>query len=266
MLIAKGLMKRVVHRDSVPLFWSKSNNWGDALNPYLVEHIAGKKARYEHARFTLKYQMIGSILQRADGSTIVWGSGLISADAIFPEAPRSILAVRGERTLDRVATYVRGSFEPAIGDPALLLPRYYIPKTQSCKKYRLGIVPHYSDWTNPWIREYGSSSAVLLIDVHQPIESFVNQLVSCEAILSSSLHGLICADAYRIPRARLVLNDEIIGKDFKFEDHQSCLDRPAASTLRPSPRQTPDEFIAACETYEVRCDLDRLLALCPFAR
>ena len=265
-LWVKGLVKRVAYRDKVPLFWSKSNNWGDALNPYLVERIAGRGPRFEQAEFTLKYQMIGSILQRADSSTIVWGSGLISADAIFSKTPKSILAVRGAKTLDRVTAHLNGDLEPAIGDPALLLPRYYVPECPGNKEYRLGIIPHLTDRTNPWIRECSSTGGVLLIDIEQPIESFVNQVNSCEAILSSSLHGLICADAYEIPRARLVLNDEIVGKDFKFEDHQSCLDRSAPPPLRPSRGQAPAEFLAACETYEMRCDLDRLLALCPFAR
>jgi pyruvyltransferase len=262
----KGLLKRAVFTDTVPLFWSKSKNWGDALNPYLVKRIAGREARYEQARFTLKYQMIGSVLQRADCSTIVWGSGLISEDVMFAEPPRAILAVRGKKTLDRVAGHLSSDFEPAIGDPALLLPRYYIPDLEPKKSFRLGIVPHLTDRANPWVTRYKACSDVIVIDIEQSIEGFVNQVQSCEFLLSSSLHGLICADAYGIPRARIVLNDQIIGKDFKFDDHQSCLDRPAPPPLRPSLGQAPEEFVAACESYEVRCDLDRLLALCPFVR
>lgn len=46
-------------------------------------------------------------------------------------------------------------------------------------------------------------------------------MLSCKCILSSSLHGLIFADALGIPNRRIVLSDEIIGGDLKFDDYYS---------------------------------------------
>jgi pyruvyltransferase len=40
-------------------------------------------------------------------------------------------------------------------------------------------------------------------------------------ILSSSLHGLILADAYEIPNKRLVIGNRLLGSDFKFMDYYS---------------------------------------------
>lgn len=59
-----------------------------------------------------------------------------------------------------------------------------------------------------------------IIDPRLPIEDFVNQLCSCEYIFSSSLHGLIIADAYNIPNKRAIFGNKLIGGDFKFNDYE----------------------------------------------
>ena len=53
------------------------------------------------------------------------------------------------------------------------------------------------------------------------IEEFVNDVCRCEKIYSSSLHGIVCANAYGIPVERIKLGDKMIGGDFKFNDYQS---------------------------------------------
>ena len=59
-----------------------------------------------------------------------------------------------------------------------------------------------------------------MIDPRLPIEQFVDELVSCEMIFSSSLHGLIIADAYNIPNRRVIFGNKLIGGDFKFNDYE----------------------------------------------
>ena len=43
--------------------------------------------------------------------------------------------------------------------------------------------------------------------------------------MSSSLHGLIAADAYGIPNARINLTGRLVGGDFKFEDYALSVNR-----------------------------------------
>ena len=44
-------------------------------------------------------------------------------------------------------------------------------------------------------------------------------MLEVENVISSSLHGLIIADAYGIPNARVNISNKLIGGDFKFKDY-----------------------------------------------
>ena len=112
----------------------------------------------------------------------------------------------------------QGLFCPAVyGDPALLYPRYYAPSVK--KEYDLGIVPHYIDQGIPWLNRAAPDANVLIIDVLGGIQAFVDQLCRCRFIASSSLHGLIAADAYGIPFTWISLSNRVIGGGFKFQDY-----------------------------------------------
>ena len=55
----------------------------------------------------------------------------------------------------------------------------------------------------------------------QEIENFINELCSCEKIFSSSLHGVIVAQAYGVPAQWITVKNTPIHQDqnFKFEDY-----------------------------------------------
>ena len=118
----------------------------------------------------------------------------------------------------------------AFGDPGLLadslLPNY----SEIQKKYSLGIVCHYKDAT-PEIMSLISKKFVdvKFIDIFSEPFEFMKKINSCELVLSSSLHGLVTADAFGIPNAWLKLSDTLKGGNFKFEDYYSTFD------IYPSP-------------------------------
>jgi hypothetical protein len=62
-----------------------------------------------------------------------------------------------------------------------------------------------------------------VIDVRREPEAVFRDVAACESILSSSLHGLITADSFRIPSAWAGLSDKVIGDGFKFRDYFSSL-------------------------------------------
>ena len=129
--------------------------------------------------------------------------------------PRRILAVRGP--LSRELCLRNGVDCPAIhGDPALLMPAVYRPAGRI--RHGLGIIPHYVDQDTAFIARC-RAAGLTVINVSAEIESFVNQVVGCAGILSSSLHGLICADAYGVPSRWIRISDRVLGDGFKFRDY-----------------------------------------------
>ncbi len=258
---AKRFGKTIIFRSFVPCLWSKSENWGDALTPHLVKLISGKPARYDENPFCWKYFVIGSIIHRADRYSIVWGSGMIASDALPAARPRAIRAVRGPLTREKLVQ--AGITCPAVfGDPALLLPRYFNPPRKM--KWKLGVIPHYTDQNHPWIEAIKKEEGVNVINIQAGIEGFVHEVLSCESILSSSLHGLICSDAYGIPNRRIVLHDELIGGDFKFHDYYAAMNVLPEASIRPKFGECASDLIPAITRCSHILDLDLLLEACPF--
>ena len=70
---------------------------------------------------------------------------------------------------------------------------------------------------------YGSD--VLVIDVQRGPKEVVEDILSCELVLSSSLHGIITAHAYGIPAVWLELSGRLVGGGYKFHDYYSSFDR-----------------------------------------
>lgn len=151
------------------------------------------------------------------------------------------------------------------GDPALLLPLYFDPKVDM--DYIVGVIPHHADRENPWFQSLKNIENALVIDVGEPIEVFVKKVKSCKVIISSSLHGLAVADAYRKPSVWIRVSDNLIGADFKFLDYYSAhgvkrkaLDLRGKATIRLS------EVASAAVNINSRFDAEALLAACPFSR
>ncbi|MDD6490509.1 MAG: polysaccharide pyruvyl transferase family protein, partial [Clostridia bacterium] len=63
----------------------------------------------------------------------------------------------------------------------------------------------------------------------------IEEIASCEFIYSSSLHGLILADGFRIPNMRVYFSSAPRGGTFKFDDYYSAygLQNPPQTILKP---------------------------------
>lgn len=187
------------------------SNWGDDLNEYLIEKVSGRKVViYPYS--TQKHVLgIGSILHRARDNSVVWGSGFISANS-DNDKKLDVKLLRGPKTAEKLNW--NGS---EFGDPGVCVRKFYYPEIK--KKYRYGLIPHHVDKSNELVSKWTSRDDTLFIDIQQDIEPFIDQLLSCENIISSSLHGLIASDSYSIPNVHVVFSDKLLGGKFKFDDY-----------------------------------------------
>ena len=239
-----------MHTDNfVRAFWYMSNNFGDNLNYDVIKYISGREPVCTFNRQEEHYIVCGSILTEAKDNTTVWGAGFgNSYDSIKSDA--KVITVRGhlsEMLIDSAIEYV--------GDPALIMPMIYNPTIK--KKYNIGIIPHWSQ-IELISEKFMYSDELLFINPLQPVKEVIDKINSCENIASSSLHGLILADAYNVPNQWIDFGTEIGGDGFKFKDYYSTTDLEK----QPSKVIIPDLFVVSNYAY----DLNELINTCPFKK
>lgn len=241
--------------------WCLGRNWGDALSPVLVALISGKAVVHLEGLHHDRFLAIGSILGGSNERAEVWGSGFIREDEPLVGRPRAVHAVRGP--LSRESLRKQGVECPEVyGDPALLLPRFYSPVVS--KRYAVGIIPHYIDKGHPWLDQQRHEPQVLILDIESGIEEFVRAVKSCDVILSSSLHGIICADAYGVPNAWVKFSDNVVGGSFKFRDYRLSIGAEEPRELRIDEGTPLMSLVAQAKHQELRIDLRKLMLACPF--
>ena len=250
-----------------------TNNWGDVLSQFLLEHFSGKKLNkndvfyFDEGAYMLdkngKIVGIGSSMKYVRKDDYVWGTGCIDEHHVGNK-PRKVYSVRGPLTRDVLLK--RGWDVPEIyGDPALLFPKIYNPTIE--KKYKIGLIPHCVDFHSlEGLKaiNHMEDMGIKIINVTAGIYEFIDQLKECEMIISSSLHGLIAADAYGIPNHRVKISKLLLGGDFKYLDHYASVKREHYEPLQLTETTTLDEVNSLkFETGDVSLS-DKLLENAPW--
>lgn len=226
------------------LFFSEDKpqckNFGDDINYHILKQLTGKHLfnyRYLFSNFIKEanYLCIGSIIRKwGNKASIIWGSGAMRGDEKMLYKPAKVLAVRGKLT--RAWLLENGIECPEIyGDPALLLPRFYKPHVE--KRYKYGVIPHIydieSDGAQQLIKELDAH--IIRFDSYDDWHYVIDEICSCEYIISSSLHGLIISDSYGVPNVWVEFSDLVEGAGYKFRDYFSAVGREETSPIQITP-------------------------------
>lgn len=194
-------------------YWLESDNLGDTLTPVIVNYILGLRGIDPNKKISKTKHLfaVGSVITQGMQDCTIWGSGILNARLGYrlEERKLDIRSVRGPFTKTYLCDY--GFKCPAIyGDPAILMPYIYTPLNKIEKIYKYGIIMHMDQ-----VIPVKSSSDSIVIDIcTSDYKEFVNKIMSCEKIISSSLHGIILAETYGIPAILLKPT-----KDFlKYDD------------------------------------------------
>lgn len=201
-------------------WWDLVPNFGDQLTRSVLPHfgIAPVHVGQDHATLV----GVGSVLNHLppgwDG--IVWGSGVMHADQLPQIAQARVLAVRGRLTQE-----VLGLEGVSLGDPGLLLPRYGPAARPSG---RVAVVPHFTHKQNAWVARLARDPRAQVVDVAWSVSRVARAISSSTAVLTTSLHGLILADAYGVPAVWGLPDTGLSGGDFKHRDYHSAIRENAA--------------------------------------
>ncbi len=214
-------------------FQGSGENYGDALMTPLLRTLFDVDPAYTSLS-RAELIGVGSILDvyqrrkrrvsffgRRPWRTLhVWGSGFMfaDADAVWPQK-LSVHAVRGPLSQRKMALP-----DIALGDPAILLPLIWQKPAEVRSK--VAVVPHFATM-NTFAEKYTPilppdwTTVNLLDDTYK----VTMQIASAEMVVSSSLHGLIVADAYGVPSIWIEPHGKIKGDGFKFADHFAFVGR-----------------------------------------
>ena len=244
------------------------HNWGDDMSIKICSFI-NSSIRYIPKRYTWNVfhkkdiLCVGSIITWMTSSdSIIWGSGVVYPDVKLSEKPAKVLAVRGPLT--RQYLIAQGVYCPEIyGDPALLFPKFYIPKV--VKRYKVGIIPHFRDRNHHLVNQIMANDSALLIDVTnvKPWHKFIDDICCCDYIISSSLHGIIISDAYHVPNLWVEF-DQGESKRFAFRDYYQSIKIGIDNPYLVTEKTVLTELIGNCREKVLDIDLNQLLSVCPF--
>ena len=205
-------------------WWREVPNFGDALAPFLLEHFAGIKVEWDTVSHS-KVASIGSILEHIpplwDGYIV--GAGMLHEDSrlqihqMTTGITAKILALRGPLT----ARVIPGSY--ALGDPGILADELV---GLQAKQWDLGILPHFTDndLAPKFQKIMPSGTSIKVINPGDHPLEVLRQIGACRRLVTSSLHGMISADAFGIPRrVEMAEANAKDGGDFKFRDYSASI-------------------------------------------
>ena len=202
------------------LYLGQPYNLGDSLGEVIIRFLLDKKSIdiNKPVSKTKHLYCVGTNIHGAYQSATIWGSG------IYPPSNKKeaflqkhcgrkldIRAVRGPLTRDQVLKY--GHKCPEVyGDPAILMPMIYNPVVPKLRN-RL-VIPQFFNEVE--FREAHPNEHMISMNTND-YESVIREILASEIVYTSSLHGIILAEAYGVPAVffRGLTKD----RDFKFLDY-----------------------------------------------
>lgn len=225
-------------------------NLGDYLGIIVVDWMLERKSLSLDDYVEKKKHLltVGSGAVKSYQNMTIWGAGV---ERELPQLFRrffqrswfrklDIRAVRGPLSRDYLMRF--GHKCPKVyGDPAILMPLIY-SGGEGDKKYDISIIPQLV--TEGRIRMNYPDAHIISMNTND-YKSVIDQIVQSKLIISSSLHGVILADAYGVPSVWFRGLDKAI--DFKYLDYYASTGRKpdyiptsVEEAMRHAPLPLPD--------------------------
>lgn len=198
-------------------FTGNQTNFGDDLNHWLWPQILpGFFDQDDSVRFI----GIGSTLydsHPAQSRKLVFGAGYAGYSAL-PTLNDSwdIRFVRGRET----ARILGLSEDLAVGDAAILIRTLNLAPRE--KRYETSYMPHFESANQGSWEAVCAKAGVHLIDPRWPVERILDDMLSSRLLVSEAMHGVIVADALRVPWRAIEPLDP--NHRAKWQDWASVLD------------------------------------------
>jgi hypothetical protein len=256
-------------------------NFGDEIGPPVVKRILELYFRCttkDLATFNLWEKMnidggimnrtqpcfmsVGSMFRMVRTGDHLWGTGVVSEKVVPHRCKTSkepfggqdlvtnltVYSTRGPKSAGHMEQYcssfIKAPLESA-GDGAVLIPfifpemfRYSSFDHMNNRKPYC-VIPHHYERNHGEIKNISSHAHIL--SVQRTWENMTMELLKCDKVLSSSLHGVIMAEILGIPSRRLRMTNK--PGDFKFADFYESYRSQEPKPLTPSISQALDMIV-----------------------
>jgi len=192
-------------------WWRGHRNFGDLLTPLLLKELANIDVEWAKPA-EADLIAAGSIATHIPRgwSGIVFGTGKPRQNERIDLSKATVLALRG--ALTAAGSGARGDY--VLGDPGLLVSM--LPDIKVSDTIPVGLVAHWED------RHLAQRWKGELIDVEGDPLDVIRKIAACKRIVSSSLHGIIVADAFGKERR---WERSARATPFKFADYGTVVGR-----------------------------------------
>jgi len=243
-----------------------NNNFGDVVGSAIARSLYGGpvieiRGRCPPPVGTRTYLVAGSTIRKANRGAVIWGAGVLDFTDKNIERRLDVLCCRGKLTKHFLEGLGIGCPERT-GDSVLIAPDVlgYPEKT---REHRLGVIPHSNENADSYRSVFGDAAYV--IDICSGVREVMSAVASCEYIASAALHGIVIADAMKIPAAWCCLREP--RWPAKYDDYFSSV---STETWRPirigscSTDSLVDAAVNRAKTVFVEDAKDALLKSCPW--
>ena len=130
------------------------------------------------------------------------------------------------------------------------------------------MIPHVDDLDNPMIFDLASKYKdvkIIKLNKYKHWHNIIDEINQCEYIISSSLHGLIVADAYGIPNTWVEFSEKTLWQRFKFQDYYSSVRDIIPEAVRITSEISIEDILEYRKYWiPINIDMNLLLSVCPF--
>ena len=222
--------------------WQRLENAGDYISSVIFDWMLSRKNLEARNGKNVHLFAVGSILgfSKADGT--IWGSGILDAYNARNIIRRKyyikydVRALRGPLTKSIMIAAGYKCGRVALGDPGILLPLIY-KKEEHKKKYKYCIINHY---VNADKNIDDNDDTVTISAGTNDYKWVIDRICEAEIVISSSLHGIILAEAYGVPSVWLLENME--DRTMKYYDYYYSTGRyniPVARDVQEAKKMEP---------------------------
>lgn len=246
--IGARLLAKARAAAGLPASWQgfRHGNVGDQVQELLVSRLFSAAPLYD-AEHGPRLLGIGSIAHRAMAGDVIWGSGSKDRPVRLSRAQLETVDVRAVRGPVTLRYLKRCGFNvervSLFFDPGALIAEVFGPELELLRKSvvsrgDIAFIPHYRD-RDAFVRRYGAGGG-RIVDVDATILNFCAEILSSLLVVSSSLHGIIFAEALGVPALmhRPLASEE----SAKYEDYYFGTGRfayPIVETLADIKRVEP---------------------------